>query len=180
MRLVECVLIEDCLAPKKVGNMKTTKPFKRGSRVQGVVENIALTPDHQVLALKTKSGHLIPEPFLNVLGEVPNQKPQSSNKYDDIEYAEVVEDENSSSESKGVKGIINTYGQMKVSNIVSGNAAKSKHAINFALAGGAIGLVYAMLKSKNKMLFAVIGAAGGGVLGNYYGNKIKDDGKTNT
>jgi hypothetical protein len=180
MRLVECVLIEDCLAPKRVGNMKTNKPFRRGQRVRGVVENIALTPDHQVLALKTESGHLIPEPFLNVLGEVPNQKAQASSKYGDIEDAEVIEDEDLSIENKGVKGIIDNYGKMKASSIVSKNALKSKHTINFALAGGAIGLVYAMLKGKNKMLLATIGAVGGGVLGNYYGNKIKDNETTNT
>ena len=178
MRLVECVLIEDCLAPKRVGNMKATKPFKRGQRVRGIVENIALTPDHQVLALKTDGGYLIPEPFLNVIGEVPNQKSQKP-KDSDIEYAEVIEDEDLSAESKGVKGIINTYGKMKASSIVSKNAARSKHAINFALAGGAIGLVYAMFKGKSKMLLATIGAIGGGVLGNYYGNKIKDDETTN-
>jgi len=174
MRLVECVLIEDCLAPKRVGNMKTSKPFRRGQRVRGVVQNIALTPDHQVLALKTESGHLIPEPFLNVIGEVPNQNAQKS-KDSEIEYAEIVEDENLSSESKGIKGIINTYGKMKASSIVSKNALRSKHAINFALAGGAIGLIYAMFKGKSKMLFATIGAVGGGVLGNYYGKKINDD-----
>jgi hypothetical protein len=172
MRLVECVLIEDCLAPKRVGNMKTTRPFRTGQRVVGVVENIAITPDHEVLALKTDSGHLIPEPFLNVLGEVRKSEP--SRKTQSFDDAEVIEDDSSlSSESKGIKGIINTYGKMKPSSIVSSNSVRSKHAVNFALVGGAIGLIYAMLKGKNKILFSVLGIIGGGVLGNYYGNKIK-------
>ena len=103
MQLVECVLIEDCLAPKRVGNTKASKPFRKGQRVRGIVENIAITPDHQVLALKTESGHLIPEPFLNVIGEVQNKKAQPS-RFSDVEYAEVIEDDESSSvASKGVK-----------------------------------------------------------------------------
>ena len=175
MQLVECVLIEDCLAPKRVGNTKASKPFRKGQRVRGIVENIAITPDHQVLALKTESGHLIPEPFLNVIGEVQNKKAQPS-RFSDVEYAEVIEDDESSSVArKGVKGIIKNYGNMKASSIISKNAIRSKHAINFAVAGAAIGLVYAMLKGKNKMLIATIGAIGGGVLGNYYGKKIKDN-----
>lgn len=174
MVLVECVLIEDCLAPKRVGNTKTSKPFRRGQRVRGVVENIAITPDHQLLALKTQDGYLIPEPFLNVLGEVKNKNKQDS-KYSDIEYAEIVEDEDLSNESKGVKEIINAYGKIKPSNIILKNAVRSKHTVNFALAGGLIGLVYAMFKGKSKMIFATIGVVGGGVIGNYYGNKIKND-----
>ena len=44
--------------------------------------------------------------------------------------------------------------------------------MNFALGGAVIGLVYAMLKGKNKLLLTAIGGVGGGVIGNYIGRKI--------
>lgn len=176
MQLVRCVLIEDCLAPKRVGdNMVSKKAFRRGQKVVGVVDNIALTPDHQVLALRTKDGYLIPEPFLNVLGAVEDQGKPS--RHDDIEYAEVIEEEDN--KTAGIKDIVKGYNKMKPSNIIAHTATRSKSAINFALIGGGIGLVYAMLKGKNKLLFGAIGAIGGGFVGNYYGKKIKDNETTN-
>lgn len=173
--IVECVLIEDCLAPKRVGNRADKRPFRRGQRVRGRVENIALTPDHQVLALRTLDGYIIPEPFLNVLGAV--EEPSRGGGQDDIQEAEVIDD-NEYLKSDRVNKVMNTYGKIKASNLINKNALKSRHAVNFALVGGAVGLVYAMLRGKNKMLFATLGVVGGGILGNYYGNKIKGDENT--
>lgn len=175
MKVVECVLIEDCLAPKRVGKMISKKGFRAGQRVRGVATNIALTPDAQVMALKTKDGYIIPEPFLNVIGEVqPNGGGAKAS--DDIEYAEVIEgDSDSDKESRVVKAAKTAYGSIKASEIIGKTAMRSKYTINFALTGGAIALVYAMLKSKNKFIFAAIGVVIGGMAGNYYGKKIKEN-----
>ena len=170
MRVVECELINDCLAPKRVGNSVKKKPFRMGSRVRGTVTNIALTPDSQVLALKTKEGYIIPEPFLNILGEVNSKSGQNNNtQSNEIEYAEVVEDK---SEDKSVSSVIKS---MKAADIISTTSIKSKRVVNFALFGAAIGLVYAMMKNGNKLLSISVGAAGGGVIGNYISKKIKDN-----
>tara|TARA_R110000787_G_scaffold44415_8_gene109028 strand:- start:22 stop:546 length:525 start_codon:yes stop_codon:yes gene_type:complete len=168
MRVVECELINDCLAPKRVGNSVKKKGFRTGQRVRGTVSNIALTPDTQVLALKTKDGYLIPEPFLNILGEIkgnPSQK-RSEPYYGAVEEVFDLEEK---SENKSVSDV---FQSLKASKIISSNSVKSKRLVNFALGGAVIGLVYAMLKGKNKLLLTAIGGVGGGVIGNYIGRKI--------
>lgn len=171
MRVVECELIDDCLAPKRVGNSVKKKPFRTGSRVRGTVTNVALTPDSQVLALKTKDGYIIPEPFLNIIGEVENRQKKGTKNpyYEEIEYAEVVED-------KKDKSVANVLDSLKAADIVSTNSIKSKRVVNFALGGAAVGLVYAMMKGGNKLLLSTVGAVGGGIVGNYVGRKIKENG----
>lgn len=175
MKLVECILINDCLAQKRVGNSVKKKPFRTDSRVVGVVTNVALTPDSQVLALKTQDGYIIPEPFLNVIGEVKGgsrqQKANKETQYEDIEDAEIIEDE------KEEKSIVNVFESLKASNIVTNNSLKSKRVVNFALGGAAIGLVYAMLKRKNKLIVSTLGAITGGIVGNYVSSKIKENDK---
>ena len=173
MQLVECMVIEDCLGMKRAGNRAKKKPFRRGQRIVGTVTNIALTPDNQVLALKTRDGYVIPEPFLNVLGAVKGQE-SSRPQQNDVEYAEaeIIEEKGSSSKSVG-----DIYKKFKTSDIISSNSAKSKLVVNFALGGAAALLIYAMMKGKNKLVYAGIGAAGGGVIGNYVSKKIKENGK---
>ena len=152
MRVVECELINDCLAPKRVGNSVKKKGFRTGQRVRGTVSNIALTPDTQVLALKTKDGYLIPEPFLNILGEIkgnPSQK-RSEPYYGAVEEVFDLEEK---SENKSVSDV---FQSLKASKIISSNSVKSKRLVNFALGGAVIGLVYAMLKGKNKLLLTAI------------------------
>lgn len=174
MRVVECELINDCLAPKRVGNSVKKKPFRVGQRVRGTVTNVALTPDSQVLALKTKDGYIIPEPFLNILGEVENEQKNNRNSrksgVEDAVYEEVSE----KSENKSVSDV---YDSLKASKLISSNSIKSKRVVNFALGGAAIGLVYAMMKGKSKLMLTTIGAIGGGIIGNYVGRKIKENEK---
>ena len=171
MRIVECILIDDCIAPKRVGNTAKKKAFRRGQRVRGTVSNIALTPDSQVLALKTKDGYLIPEPFLNILGEVEGGAPKQNDTYEGVEYAEIMEDE----EDAKNPSLSNITDSIKASNIISTNSIKSKRVVNFAFGGAAVGLVYAMMKGQNKLLASAVGAIGGGIIGNYVSTKIKDN-----
>lgn len=173
MRVVECELINDCLAPKRVGNSVTKKAFRTGSRVRGTVTNIALTPDSQVLALKTKDGYVIPEPFLNILGEVNENRQQKETKdpyYEEVQDAEIISDKSSE------KSVASVYESLKSADIISANSIKSKRVVNFALGGAAVGLVYAMMKGGNKVLLSAVGAAAGGIIGNYVGRKIKENG----
>jgi len=180
MTVVECILIEDCLAQKRVGKSVSKKPFRTGQRVRGTVENIALTPDSQVMALKTRDGFIIPEPFLNVIGAVDSGEKRgnsASSNSNEVQYAEVVEEEKGE-KSNGAKSFMKAYESMKASDIIKRGAITSKHAVNFAVGGALVGVVYAMLKGKNKMIFSAIGAIGGGFIGNYYGKKIKENEKT--
>ena len=172
MKVVECELINDCLAQKRVGNSVTKKPFRIGSRVKGTVTDVALTPDSQVLALKTKDGYIIPEPFLNIIGEVKSggkrKAKKNYNAEGDYDYAEVIEDED-------VKSDAGIFKSLKASDIISNNAVRSKRVVNFALAGAAVGLVYAMMKGGNKLVLSTMGAVGGGIVGNYISGKIKEN-----
>jgi hypothetical protein len=170
MKLVECELIENCLAHRRMGNKVQKKPIHKGTRVRGVVTNVALTPDSQVLALQTQDGFIIPEPFLNVIGEVKNGN-NSSPSVEDVE-AEVV------SENSSDKSVKDVYDSLKASKIISSNRIKSKRVVNFALIGGGIALVYALVRGKNKLVYAGIGAVGGGIVGNYIGRKIAENEKT--
>ena len=171
MRIVECELINDCLAQKREGNSVIKKGFRMGSRVKGTVTNIALTPDSKVLALKTKDGYVIPEPFLNILGEVRgNTKSQKNASFDDqYDYAEVIE------EDKNEKSVAGVFQSLKSADIISKNSIKSKRVVNFALVGAAIGLAYAMMKDGNKLMLSTLGAVGGGIVGNYVSGKIKEN-----
>jgi|TARA_R110000822_G_scaffold46670_3_gene124210 hypothetical protein len=171
MRVVECILIDDCLALKRVGNTAKKKAFRRGQRVRGTVSNIALTPDSQVLALKTNDGYLIPEPFLNIIGEVDGEDSRKKDPYEGAEYAEVIEDE----EIDKNPSLSSITDSIKASNIISLNSTRSKRAVNFAFGGAAIGLVYAMMKGQNKILASAVGAIGGGIIGNYVSKKIKEN-----
>lgn len=175
MRLVECEVIEDCLGIKRVGQSANKKPFRRGMRVVGTVTNVAMTPDSQVLAIKTKDGYIIPEPFLNVIGEVntgrKKRKTPSFSSVEDVEEFEIV-DENKS-ENKSVSDI---YKSLKSADIISSNSLKSKRVVNFALVGAGAGLVYALLRGKGKLLSATIGGIVGGIAGNYVSKKIVDNG----
>jgi len=175
MTVVECILIEDCMAQKRVGNKAKSKPFRTGQRVRGVVTNIALTPDSQVMALKTKDGFVIPEPFLNVIGAVNNEKAGAS-RGEEVQYAEIVEEDNY--KTSGAKNIVKAYEGLKASDLIKQSTRTSKFTAKFAVGGALVGVVYAMLRGKNKALFSAIGAVGGGLLGNYYGKKIKENEKT--
>jgi len=174
MTIVECSLIEDCLAQRREGKKVSKKPFRVGERVRGTVENIALTPDSRIMALKTKDGYIIPEPFLNVIGAVNQEKSENENG---IQYAEIVDDEQQYKKSEAAKRISKSFGSMKASEIIERNAFRSKYAVNFAIGGAVIGLIYAMAKQQNKFLFAAIGTVAGGLVGNYYGIKLKENEK---
>jgi outer membrane lipoprotein SlyB len=121
---------------------------------------------------------VIPEPFLNILGEVnPNQKSsrgrqsQNNSEENGIEYAEVIEEKSED------KSVANVFSSLKASEIISTNSIKSKRVVNFAVGGAGVGLVYAMLKGKNKLVVSTMGAIVGGIIGNYVGRKIKENEK---
>ena len=176
--IVECRLIEDCIAQKRTRSGVQKKPFRIGTKVIGIVENVAITPDHQLLALKTKEGYIIPESFLNVIGAVgkTNSKPVKDAYYEEIQEAEIVDDENDSRQ----KGKILIKNGGKISDLVAKSSKQSKSTVNFALYGTGIAVVAALLMQKNKFAFGVMGALIGGMIGNYYGKLTENENeKTN-
>lgn len=168
MKILECELIEGCLAIKKNGNSVKKKAYNVGDIVQGTITNIALTPDSHVAALKTKEGYIIPEPFLNVIREIPLESNKKSNsKKESVEYADFEEIE--------VEKKDNIFQDIKSVDLFSGNSDRSKLVVNFAIGGLVVGLVFAMLKKKNKLIYSTVGAFGGGIIGNYVNEKMKEN-----
>jgi hypothetical protein len=171
MQLVECILIEDCLAPKSKLNSVNKKGFRKGNRVVGVVESFQLSPESNILALKTKEGYIIPEPFLNVIGAVASDGNETE-EHDEIPYAEVVDNKKEYSTTQ--KKIVDSISSIKQTNVKSDTKHKSKHTVNFAIGGGIIGLGFAMAKGKNKLVFTTLGIVCGGFIGNQLGDKKKN------
>lgn len=84
---------------------------------------------------------------------------------EDIGYAEVVEDK---------PKIAVAPKQLTMEGLTS-LKKKSQSAINGALIGLGIGLVYAMYKGKSKLIFSVLGSIGGLALGSAYHNFINEE-----
>jgi hypothetical protein len=155
-----CILINDFRSPKRNSNGKGLmwKNFKAGQTIKGVMHNHATTPDMEVLVIKTREGYIIPKENLNIF-------PAKSN-FNAIQEAEVI-NENPRTINQ------NPNVQTKPLTLVNDIKSTSKTTINGAMVGALIGVVYAMIKSKNKLVFASIGAAGGGFVGNKYTKLFK-------
>jgi hypothetical protein len=171
MILVECKLIDDCLAQKRMGRKVLKKPYRMGQRVTGIAVDLSPAPDTQLMALETQDGYVIPEPFLQIIGEVEQPNSKKETYYEEIEDAEIVEDKPSSTKEEN-KRIIK--------DLVMNSTKKNKFTSKFIFGGALLGGAIAMYSGKSKFLYAVVGAIGGGVLGNYVGNKAKsiEDEKT--
>lgn len=153
--IVECALIDDCLAQKKSGATMLKKPYKTGEKVVGIVVDLSPAPDRQFLALQTKDGYVIPEPFLNVIGE---KKSSSTAYYEEIENVK---------EEKDIDTVTTT-----VKEYILNNNKDNKAIMKFALSGLVVGVLLALYLEKSKLVYGGIGLLGGGFLGNYVNNKI--------
>ena len=109
---------------------------------------------------KTMDGFVIPKSHLK-----PFETNKKSNANGEVDYAEIIDEKPTSfSLPKDFKA-----------NMPSVLKVKSKNAINGALIGLVSGLIFSMAKQKSKLLFSVIGAVGGFVLGNVYNTYINED-----
>ena len=167
---VKCRLIDDFNAPKRVNSGVMHKTFRRNQIVYGVPVNFSMTPDNLMMALQTKEGFMIPEQFLNILSAPPNQEKRdriSSQKYDSSEIIEKkpLQIKKWFSKANG--------DSLSPKELVSDTMRNSKTRVNFALAGGLVALVYAMIKGKNKLIMTAIGGFVGAGAGTIYVNSKK-------
>jgi len=163
MRLVEAVLTQNCMAQKMTSGNPESMPITKGTKVTGTVKEVTLPDGNKILALETKNGFIIPEPFIHALGWVEDSG------FDD---AEIIEDE-----KEGVKDNSNVfkdaYKNIVASEMIAKETLKTKKAVYFGMGGAVVGLIYAMMKRQNKLLFASIGAFGGAMLGGYIKTKFQ-------
>jgi hypothetical protein len=152
MGVINCEVTKGFRSPKKEGSNVIYKEFKVGQRVSGNLIDAKM--------FRTDQGFVLPK---------SNLKPmmQNASGYEDIEYAEVIEDKSKKiSMPEGIK-----------SNMANILKVKSKVAVQGAVVGLIVGFAYALAKTKNKLLFSTIGSVLGFVGGNMYSNYVNEDKK---
>ncbi len=165
MSNIKCRLLEDVKAKKPMGNSVIQKVYRKNQIVLGIPIDVSMTPDHQLMALQTKDGFIISETALDILSSPSTTKPKPAPVYD--EAKEVVD------KTPSLKSIFKkpkTLKYLNATDIVDNTKIKSKTTIQFAIGGMIIGVVYAMLRSKNKLILGALGGFAGGTIGNFYTN----------
>lgn len=172
--------MENFQAAKRINGGKGVayKQFKKNQLFTAYPDNQAGLPSNVLKVFKTPDGYMIPMHGIQILGPIgPNPSQRSSNASGHIEDAQIIEATDYYNKEQ-----LNTAGTLFKksaggSKILELTRQRSKAAINTAMAGAALGFVYAMAKQKNKWLFITFGAVGGFILGNAYNNFISDDNK---
>jgi len=160
-KIFKCRIINSIRCPRKSKNGKGLiwKSFNEGQIVTGERYNHASMPGNYAPVLRTTQGYIIPEDSINIIGEA-NNKP--------MQEVEIIKE--TIDKKPADSPVYNTRPLTILDNVKK----NSKYTVNGAIAGVIIGLLYAMIKGKNKMVFAGIGALGGGFIGSKY-NGLKND-----
>jgi hypothetical protein len=147
-----CRIIDDTTGYKTVGNRLKERKINRGE-MQLKAVNISEMPSGYLLGFQTKDGYYVSHLSVIILSEAQKPNPIKSQmdgenaRYED---AKVVDDK------KEEKTKNNFYFDRDKIN------KKSKYTVNASLAGGALGLLYAVKYDKSKWTYAFIGVAVGG------------------
>jgi hypothetical protein len=163
--LITCQVIQGFHSPKKNGKNVIYRDYNIGDKIKGSLVESSSNID----MFKTNDCFLIPKSHLRPLS---GGKPRQSNftqPQENVEYAEVVEDKPKVLTLKNATAL--------KSNMTDILKTKSKTAVNVALVGLVVGLGFAMMKGKSKILFSAIGSVGGFFLGNLYNNYINEEEK---
>lgn len=164
-KVYRCRLTQNFKSPKKIMNGKKLafKQFIEGAEVVGSRFNQSDTHINYAPVFKTTDGYIIPQSYLQVLGE------ERAMKNEVLQDAVIVNDNDYVSKSS-IENVKKASSNMSGSTLVESAKLKSKYAINGAMVGGAIGVIYALMKRQNKLVLGGIGIVLGGVVGNMYNN----------
>lgn len=162
-----CQITRDFKAPKRNGGSVMYKELRKNNVIVATPINASSTPNSVLKVFKTTDGYIIPENCVHILSKVKQHS--NVNGSEEIEYAEIVED-------KPKTMSLPTPSSIKTG-LTQSIQTKSKIAVNGALIGLGVGLVYAMMKQKNKLMFSALGSVGGFFIGNLYNNYINEDKK---
>ena len=164
-KVYRCRLLQNFRSPKKIMNGKKLafKQFTEGSEVVGSRFNQAESPVNYAPVFKTTDGYIIPQSYLQVLGQVQGAQKEV------LQEAVVVKDNDYISKSS-IDSVKSATSNLSGSTLVDSEKLRSKYAVNGAMIGGAIGVVYALMKGQNKLVLGGIGIVLGGVGGNMYNN----------
>lgn len=172
MQLFRARIIQPCKGAKRgrSGDVKYKK-YDFNQSISGSISNGSITPDNYVEVFKTPDGYMIPMHCVSIQGPINSNKTAMN---EDIQDAVIIEDNNYVDK----KSINKASKMMNMTGGIFDTSKKTKSAINGGVYGAAAGLIYALVKGKNKYLFLTIGAVGGYILGTAYHNYIKDDSKS--
>jgi hypothetical protein len=165
MSKIKCKLLQDYKAKKPMGSGVIHKLYRKNKIILGQPVNVSMTPDHQLMALETTEGFLVPEIYIDILTPTPNYKRPPAPIYE--EANEVID------KTPSLKSIFKkpkTLKYLNATEIVDNTKIKSKTTIQFAIGGMIIGIAYALLRSKNKLILGALGGFAGGTIGNFYTN----------
>lgn len=147
-------IIDPINAPKNVNGKLTFKSYKVDDVVQAYVFNQGSGLNY-LEVFKTVDGFTVPTKNAMVIGSAGTFDPNQ-----EITDAEIVTSEQP-----------NVLAPTKA--MIKGLGERNKYSINGALAGAAVGLIFAMAKQKNKYMYTALGAVAGFALGNMYAKSIQ-------
>lgn len=148
-------IIEPINAPKNVNGKLTFKAYKINDIVQAYVFNQSSSSLNYLEVFKTTDGFTIPQKNAMILSSAGTYDPNQ-----EIQEAEIV-----TNEQPKVLATTKT--------MIKGLGERNKYSINGALAGAAVGLIFAMAKQKNKYMYTALGAVAGFAIGNMYAKSIQ-------
>jgi hypothetical protein len=165
MEVLKCRVIQTFRAPKKVNGGKSLiyKLIKEGSIIEGSYYNQSSSPANYVPVIKTTEGFIVPESHINIIAKVGTSKPK------DFQEAKVVEDVDllSGEQKSNIKKVTESFSK----NFAISAKNESKTTVNGAMIGAGIGLIYALMKGQNKLVYSGIGGLIGGYIGKAYHKK---------
>jgi len=169
-KVLKCRLTQDFKSSKKIMNGKKLqfKKFVKGEVVTGSTVNHSSTPANYVAVFKTTQGYIIPKSYLHPIGEA---RPSSN----DVQEAVVVEDNDYVSQNS-INKVKTATANFSGTKLIESAKLRSKYAVNGAIGGLLVGVVYAMVKGGNKFIYGAMGTVLGGFVGNAYTN-FKEDKK---
>tara|TARA_R110002020_G_scaffold44348_2_gene127983 strand:- start:772 stop:1284 length:513 start_codon:yes stop_codon:yes gene_type:complete len=170
MKGLKCKILQDYQAKRPHGRNVIAKTFRENQIIVGNPIDVSMTPDHQIMALETKEGFIIPESYIDVLSPPPSYSPPQQE-----EYQEAEEVKDNSSTYKQIFKKPKSLKHLSAADVVENTGIKSKTTVQFAIGGMIIGLIYAMLRQKNKIVLGALGGFAGGTIGNLYVNATKSE-----
>jgi hypothetical protein len=154
-------------APKKQGNEVVFKSYQDGTHVEAIEADISSLPESHARGYYSLDGYFLPKGNVYVLERFDTPLQEVT------EVAEAVEVQDKDLMKKDTKETIEQNTNAKA--VVERLKTKNKTAIRGAMFGAGAGLIYSMMKSKNKFVWIGLGATAGYMIGNMLAN---NDSKT--
>lgn len=142
-------------APKKEGDKVVFKSYKDGDHIEAIEAEISALPESHATGFYSLDGYFIQKSNVYVLGTM-EQPMEDTNEATVIENKDLIEGSTKETieRNTNVKQVVETL------------KTRNNRAMQGAMLGAGAGLIYSLVKSKNKAMWIGIGAVGGYLIGN--------------